>query len=91
MVTPDVPELPTLLDLFRRPSWHAQAACRGVGIERFILERGCVSRRDLCDGCPVRAECLEAALTDPELVGLWGGTTERERCEMRREVAKGAG
>ena len=38
----------------------------------------------------MRRECLEAALADPELIGLWGGTTEAERretasAEWRRE------
>jgi WhiB family redox-sensing transcriptional regulator len=43
--------------------------------------------RELCDGCPVPQECLEAALDDDSLVGLWGGMTERERREMRRRAA----
>jgi WhiB family redox-sensing transcriptional regulator len=41
----------------------------------------------LCEICPVRQECLEVALVDPDLVGLWGGTTELERRGMRRAVA----
>ena len=40
--------------------------------------------RALCAECPVRQECLEAALADESLVGLWGGTTELERREIRR-------
>jgi WhiB family transcriptional regulator, redox-sensing transcriptional regulator len=40
--------------------------------------------RALCADCPVRQECLEAALTDTDLMGLWGGTTETERREIRR-------
>ena len=52
----------TPLDLFQRPEWHAEAACRGVGTEGFILEPGGTYRRDLCDGCSVLQECLEAAL-----------------------------
>ena len=34
-----------------------------------------------------REECLAYALADKDLVGMWGGTTERERREMRRPVA----
>jgi hypothetical protein len=41
----------------------------------------------ICEVCPVRQECLEAALADPVLVGLWGGTTDAERRELRRRVA----
>ena len=40
--------------------------------------------RGLCEGCPVREDCFEAALADDSLVGLWGGTTEAERREIRR-------
>ena len=39
--------------------------------------------KELCAGCSVREECLEAAMADDELGGLWGGTTEGERREMR--------
>lgn len=44
--------------------------------------------RELCEGCPVEQECLEVALADPDLVGLWGNTTEAEQRERwRRAVA----
>jgi hypothetical protein len=33
----------------------------------------------LCGACPVRQDCLDFALTKPELVGVWGGTTQAER------------
>ena len=32
----------------------------------------------MCSRCPVAAECLDYALTNPEW-GVWGGTTEEER------------
>ena len=32
-----------------------------------------------CRPCPVRDDCLEVALTDPTLKGVWGGRTARER------------
>jgi WhiB family redox-sensing transcriptional regulator len=80
----------SLEDWLGRPSWHERAACRGDGAERFI--RGPKAQYDealltLCRDCPVRQECLEAALADPDLQGLWGGTTERERREIRRQAA----
>ena len=77
----------TPLDLFRRPEWHADAACWGMGTDGFIVGKGAVYQREVCEGCPVRQGCLEAALADPELVGLWGNKTERERRQMRRAVA----
>jgi Transcription factor WhiB len=35
--------------------------------------------RALFEGCTVHQECLEAALAAESLVGLWGGTDERQR------------
>ena len=39
----------------------------------------------VCRACPVRAECLEAALQRHETHGIWGGATERERDGIREE------
>jgi Transcription factor WhiB len=36
-----------------------------------------------CAECPVRTECLRYALADPDLVGVWGGTTGAMRRDMR--------
>jgi WhiB family redox-sensing transcriptional regulator len=56
-----------------------------VDAENFVIGRGQqFSRRDLCDECPVRQECLEVALADESLQGLWSGTTEIERRQIRR-------
>lgn len=41
----------------------------------------------VCRRCPVQAECLGVALADSSLLGVWGGTTERERVELRRSGA----
>ncbi len=69
-----------------RPSWHTMAACRGQELEAFFPEVGKGARRarEICATCSVRTECLTAALNDPELRGVWGGTTEAERARMRR-------
>lgn len=37
----------------------------------------------LCAKCPVRDLCLEFALVNDELHGLWGGLTPRERQRLR--------
>jgi WhiB family redox-sensing transcriptional regulator len=66
--------------------WILQAACRGQGPDDFV--RGPKSNyatiRELCETCPVRRECLEYALADESLTGLWGGTTDTERRLIRR-------
>ena len=80
-------ELPTVNDFLQRPAWQRLAACRGVGIEAFFPAQGenvqTDEVRSLCDGCPVRPECLEYAVTQPELRGVWAGTSKRERKRMR--------
>ena len=83
-------DLPTTLDdLFGRPSWHQDAACRGRATARFVQGPGVSygDLRGLCGRCPVRQKCLEAALADPDLQGLWGGTNDQERRQLRRAVA----
>jgi hypothetical protein len=55
--------------------WHLQAACRGQGPDEFVRgpNSDYGSARELCLMCPVRTECLEFALKDQSLNGLWGG------------------
>ncbi len=36
----------------------------------------------VCAQCPVRAECLDWALTTQEPYGVWGGLSERERRDL---------
>ena len=37
----------------------------------------------LCRACLCRADCLAFALADPDAVGVWGGTSPRERARLR--------
>ncbi len=39
----------------------------------------------VCEGCPVRWPCLDYALADESLDGVWGGTTTKERKRLRRD------
>lgn len=56
--------------------------------------------RSVCATCPVRPPCLmvalgfesreESGLPRPsQLAGIWGGTNERERRALRRQIAAG--
>ena len=74
--------------LEHRPAWHRRAACRGHDPALFFPERGGTGTeaRALCAGCPVRARCELAARAGAE-VGIWGGTSARERKRTRREAA----
>lgn len=66
--------------------WRAEANCRGVDPELFYPERGASVReaKAVCQGCLVRVECLEYAITKGEKFGIWGGMSERERRRIRR-------
>lgn len=45
---------------------------------------GNADARRLCKGCPVQTACLAYAVARPELEGIWGGCTERQRAELRK-------
>ena len=64
--------------------WAAAAKCRGTG--DVLFAQGAEQRRVrvLCDGCPVKRECLAEALDDRIEWGVWGGMTERERRALLR-------
>ena len=40
--------------------------------------------KKVCAECPYRLACLSFALKDPSLEGIWGGTTERDRVNIRK-------
>ena len=70
-----------------RPAWHQHGACRGADPNLFFPARGesVKEAKAVCARCPVRAECLEYALTNQEKFGIWGGLSERERRQLRRQ------
>ncbi len=72
-----------------RPAWMASAACSKAGIADYFPTKGRAptTARAVCAGCSVREECLDYAMADESLSGVWGGMTERERKAMRRSVA----
>ena len=37
----------------------------------------------ICSSCPLKLQCLEYAMKNYE-VGVWGGTTEHQRDELRK-------
>ena len=41
---------------------------------------------DYCQECPVRSACLNHALTEPELYGIWAGTTPPQRQARAQEA-----
>ena len=70
------------------PAWHQHAACAGTNPDLFFPGRGVpiTDARRVCATCPVKAECLDYAITNGETIGVWGGTSERERRAMRSAI-----
>ncbi len=90
LIAQHVGEVPPVEDLLRPPAWHLRAACRGVGVDSFISDLGGSGReaRDICARCEVRGECLDFALARPDLAGIWGGTSVKERAMLRHWAAR---
>ena len=75
-----------------RPAWQDSALCAQSDPDAWYPSAetdeqktgvGPAKVKALCDICPVRAECLAAALENDEQHGIWGGTTPQERRKMK--------
>lgn len=73
-------------------AWRSMGACRGLDPEIFFPESEDRVRaaKEVCFGCDVRVACLEHALASREKVGVWGGTTEKERRRILRQRRRSA-
>lgn len=75
-------------------SWRKVAICRDTDPELFfpvgstgqaLLQ---IARaKEVCGECTVKSECLEFAIETNQDTGIWGGTSEEERRQIRREIA----
>lgn len=71
--------------------WQERGNCWGVDPVLFIGtgKQGGVHHKEAkaaCQGCPVKAECLDYALVNRIEVGIYGGTSYKERREMMRQL-----
>ena len=75
-------------------SWRDRALCRETDPELFFpigttgqallqIDRA----KQVCDECPVKIECLDFAIETNQDSGVWGGTSEEERRDIRRRIA----
>src|SRR5688500_17776601 len=84
-------ELGVLAELFddsEEQEWQERALCAQTDPEAFFPEKGGSTReaKRICQGCEVRAECLEYALGHDERFGIWGGLSERERRKLKKRA-----
>ena len=75
---------------FDRAPWTKDAACRGCSQVSFYPQRGepAEPARAICASCPVREECLDFALRNRILGGIWGGLSDKERRKIPTYKAK---
>lgn len=71
-------------------SWASRGACLDSDPDLFfpIAPSGpalqqVAQAKAVCAGCPVRIDCLSYALETGQNAGVWGGTSEEERQEIR--------
>lgn len=73
-----------------RPGWMQDAACRYLPTQLFFPadgdDDGAERAKAVCRTCPVRRLCVNYALPDPNLHGVWGVSTERQRRNRRRQL-----
>lgn len=70
-------------------AWMARAACRDADTALFFPPEGEGAPPEalrLCRSCEVNGACLEYALADADLAGIWAGTSARLRDRMRRRA-----
>lgn len=68
-----------------RSAWTSRAVCATQDPDMLFVT-GAAQRQAarMCDGCPVRLECLADALDNQVEFGVWGGLTERQRRAILR-------
>jgi len=62
------------------PGWIDRARCSEVDPEIWHAE-GYTQARRICWTCPVRLDCLSAALLRDERHGVWGGASPAQRAD----------
>jgi WhiB family redox-sensing transcriptional regulator len=89
-----------LLDILaevRDLDWMDRGLCAETDPDSFFPEKGGSAKapKVVCRSCEVRAECLAYALEhsghgDVGTFGIWGGTSELKRRQMRRQERSAA-
>jgi hypothetical protein len=72
-------------------AWMSRAACLGLDdVRRFFPPDGdsAAPAIEVCNGCKVSSSCLAYALKWRIVDGIWGGTDERTRRRMLRQMPR---
>lgn len=82
----------------RGRDWRQLAACARPGVDPELFFPGTSEigktrqAKQICAGCAVKAPCLADALARPANAdhGIYGGTTPRQRGQIRKEAQRGS-
>lgn len=70
--------------------WMDDALCARVDPELFARHKGRTDMtrkaKRICQTCSATEPCLQYAMSNPDIGGILGGTTERERRNLRRRT-----
>lgn len=71
-------------------AWSERGACRGADIDLFfsVDEEEQEEALSYCARCEIRQECLEYAVHNGEMYGVWGGTREPDRRSLIRDLRR---
>jgi hypothetical protein len=75
-------------------SWQLRGSCLGYPSEVFFpdgkqgqpLQHLEDRAKDICRDCPVLSMCRNYALSAPEMHGIWGAMTARERAKLLARI-----
>jgi WhiB family redox-sensing transcriptional regulator len=69
--------------------WRLGAVCAQVDPDLWFPEKGSTPHeaKAMCRRCPVTTECLNDALANDELFGVFGGLSAQERRKLKRQTA----
>jgi len=75
-------------------TWRKEALCKDTDPELFFpvgstgqALQQITAAKSVCGECTVKTECLEFAIETNQDCGIWGGTSEDERRDIRRKMA----
>ena len=68
------------------PDWTG-AICAQTDADLWFPNYGehAVEAKTICRTCPLTDQCLEYALADTRLQGIWGGTSTKQRQRIRNQ------
>lgn len=77
-----------MMKVGHEPSWQDIALCPQTDPEIFFPEKGGSTKeaKRVCMGCEVRDACLDYALENDEMFGVWGGLSGRERRRLKHDI-----